>query len=150
MAKVIASTDIAVPAEAIWSLLCDPYRYPEFADPVDRMVEVPDEAMGPGYVYKAHGGIPPFKAESEWTVTVFEPMHRQVHVGDDGTMTLHLDNLLEPTETGTRFIQILELRPRWYMALLNAILWPLFMRRRAQKGMDRTGENVKRIAEGGA
>lgn len=149
MPRVTSSTDIDAPPEVIWNLLCDPYRYPEIADPTDRMIQVPDEEMGVGYTYKEFGGVPPFKAESEWTVTVFEPLHRQVHVGDDGTMRLFLDNILEPTDTGTRFIQILELKPRWYMAPLNALLWPLMMRRRAQKTMDRTGENTKRIAEGG-
>lgn len=147
MARVTSSTDIDAPPEAVWALLCDPYRYPEIADPTDRMVEVPDEEMGVGYVYKEYGGVPPFKAESRWRVTVFEPMHRQVHIGDDGNMTMYLDNLLETTGRGTRFVQVLELKPRWYLAPLNAVLWPLFMRRRAQKAMDQTGLNAKRIAE---
>ena len=67
------------------------------------MIDVPDEDMDVGYVYREYGGIPPFKSESEWRITVFEPIRRQVHVGDDGQVTLNLDNVLQPIESGTRF-----------------------------------------------
>lgn len=147
MAEVIASTDIAAPPDVIWGLLCDPLRYPELADPTDRMLQVPDEEMGVGYVYREYGGIEPFKGESTWRVTVFEPKRRQVHVGDDGSMTMDLTIELDPTETGTRLTQRLTLTPRWYLRPLNAILWPLMMRKRAQTAMDKTVLNVKRAAE---
>lgn len=147
MAEVIASTVIAVPPEAIWALMCAPHRYPELADPTDRMLSVPDEEMGVGYVYREYGGVPPFKGESTWRVTVFEPMRRQVHVGDDGSMTLDLSIELDPVEAGTRLTQRLRMTPRWYLRPLNAVLWPLMMRTRAQQAMDKTVLNVKRIAE---
>ncbi|MDX1547093.1 MAG: SRPBCC family protein [Rhodothermales bacterium] len=147
MAEVIASTDIAAPPAAIWALLCDPQCYPELADPTDRMLSVPDEEMGAGYVYREYGGVPPFKGESTWRVTVFEPMRRQVHVGDDGAMTMDLHIELEPTATGTRLTQRLAMTPRWYLAPVNLLLWPLLMRKRAQEAMDKTVVNVKRMAE---
>lgn len=93
MTSVIASTDIAAPSNVIWELLCDPRRYPEFADPADRMLSVPNEEFGAGIVYREYGGIPPFKAESTWRVMAFEPMQRQVHVGDDGSMINGLQSL---------------------------------------------------------
>lgn len=147
MGKVIASADIAAPPDVIWALMCDPHRYPELADPTDRMLSVPEEEFGVGYFYQEYGGVPPFKGESTWRVTVFEPMRRQVHVGDDGSMTLDLTIELDPTESGTRFTQRLEMKPRWYLRPLNAVLWPLLMRKRAQMTMDKTVLNVKRIAE---
>lgn len=150
MPKVIASTDIAAPADPIWALLCEPSRYPEFADPTDRMLDVPDGPFGVGSVYREHGGVPPFKAESTWRVTAFEPRRRQVHVGDDGAMTLQLTIELVPVAGGTRLIKTLDLRPRWYLRPVMAVLWPLLMRRRAQATMDRTVQNVKRIVEADA
>ena len=41
----------------------------------------------------------------------------------------------------------IEMRPKWYMALPNALLWPLMMRKRSQAVMDGTTANVKRILE---
>lgn len=147
MSKVVASIEVGGSPEAIWALMCDPHRYPELADPTDRMLEVPEEPMGVGYVYKEYGGVPPFKGESEWHVTEFEPMRRQVHVGDDGSMTLDLTIELAPTSEGTTLTQTLELKPRWYLVPVNAIMWPLMMRNRAQEAMDKTVANVKRMVE---
>lgn len=147
MPKVIASTDVAAPADVIWALMCDPGRYPEFADPTDRMLSVPEEEFGVGSVYREHGGIPPFKDESTWRVTVFEPKRRQVHVGDDGSITFHLTVELDPSETGTHLTQTLVLKPRWYLRPPFAVLWLLFMQGRAQRAMDKTVLNVKQIAE---
>ena len=145
--QVTSSIEIAAPPTAIWELMCDPSRYAEIADPTDRMIHVPDPPFGLGSVYREYGGIPPFKGESEWRVTVFEPERRQVHVGDDGMMTLDLTIEIEPTEAGARLTQTLALKPRWYIAPVNALLWPLLMHRRAQAAMDRTVENVKRAVE---
>lgn len=147
MSEVKASIHIDAPPGAIWALLCDPRCYPEYADPTDRMLSVPDEQMGVGYVYKEYGGVPPFKGESTWEVTAFEPMRRQVHVGDDGAMTMHLEVDLEPRDGGTRLTQRLELTPRWYLRPVHLVLWPLLLHKRAQEAMDKTVRNAKRMAE---
>ncbi len=147
MAQTTASTQINTGPEVIWALMCDPNRYPEIADPTERMIDVPDGEIGVGYVYKEYGGIRPFIGESEWRVTEFEPMRRQVHIGDDGSMTMNLLVELAPTDGGTRFTLTLGMKPRWYLAPVNAILWPLLMRKRAREGIDKTVANVKRIAE---
>jgi carbon monoxide dehydrogenase subunit G len=148
MAEVTATVEIEAPAEKIWALMCDPHRYPEFADPTDRMLMVPTEPMGVGYTYREYGGIPPFKGESTWEVTVFEPMQTQVHVGDDGSMIFNLSVELAPVGSGTRLTQRLHLLPRWYLRPVSAVLWPLLLRNRAQSAMDKTVQNVKRLAEG--
>ena len=147
MAEVLAASDVAAPPEVIWALLCDPTCYPELADPTDRMLAVPDGEFGVGSEYREYGGVPPFKGESTWRVTVFDPIRRQVHVGDDGAATMTLDILLEPHEGGTRYSQRLAMEMRWYMRPVMAVLWPLMMRGRAQEAMDKTVANVKRMAE---
>jgi carbon monoxide dehydrogenase subunit G len=147
MPRVTASIDISAAPDAIWNLMCDPNTYPELADPTDRMIDVPDAEFGVGYVYKEYGGIAPFKGESEWEVTEYEPMTRQVHVGDDGQMTINLQIQLDEIEGGTRLTQSIDMTPRWYMLPVNAVLWPLMMRKRAQAAMDKTVANVKRMVE---
>jgi len=147
MAQVTASREIRAAPESVWALMCEVNRYPELSDATDRMLDVPKEEMGVGYIYREYGGIPPFKSESEWRITEFEPIRRQVHVGDDGTMRIDLNIELNPTEAGTRLTMTLALRPRWFLAPVNAILWPLFMRKRSQEAIEKTVANAKRIIE---
>ena len=147
MALNTASTEIRAAPESVWALMCDVNRYPEVSAATDRMVNVPKEDIAVGYVYREYGGIPPFKSESEWRVTEFEPIRRQVHVGDDGMVKLDLSIDLLPTQAGTRLTMTVALRPRWFVAPVNAILWPLFMRKRGQEAVDKTVANAKRIVE---
>ena len=147
MYGVAASTDIGTPPDVVWELLCDPHRYPELVDSTYRMVHVPEEPMGEGYSYKEYAGVGPFKSESEWMVTEFLPKARQVHQGDDGTIGFHLQIDIEPTNTGCRLTQRLDMEPRGLAKLANTVLWPLFMHRQAQQSMDRTVANVKAAAE---
>jgi len=147
MPSVVSSIDIATPPDTVWALMCDPHRYPEFADPAERMIDVPDAEFGVGYTYTEYGGIKPFLSESRWTVTAFEPKTRQVHEGDDGKMRFHLTIDLTPTDGGTRLEQTLQLRPRWYLTPVTALMWPIMMRKRGQEAMDKTVANVKRLTE---
>lgn len=147
MAQITASTEIRAAPESVWALVCDVNRYPELVDATDRMVDVPKEDIGVGYVYREYGGLPPFKSESEWRVTEFEPIRRQLHVGGDGMVKADLSIDLLPTQAGTRLTMTIAIRPRWFIAPVNAILWPLFMRKRAQAAIDQTVANHKRIAE---
>ena len=64
MYAVTATTEIAAPPEAVWSVLEDPARYPEIADPTDRMLEVPEGTLAQGAVYREYGGIPRSRARA--------------------------------------------------------------------------------------
>lgn len=144
---VVASTEIESGPEPIWALMSDPNRYPDFVDATERMLDVGTGDFGVGSIYKEYGGIKPFLGESEWRVTAFEPMRHQAHIGDDGKMRMPLDIELAPTDGGTRLTITLGLEPRWFLAPVNAILWPLMMRKRAQDVLDKTVANTKRIIE---
>ena len=56
MAQVTASTEIRAAPESVWALMCDPNRYNEWADPTDRMLDVPKEDIGVDFVYREYGG----------------------------------------------------------------------------------------------
>ena len=144
---VAASTDIGAPPEVMWALYCDPHRYPEFAHATERMLHVPDGPMGVGYTYREVGVMGPFRSEDEWRVTRFEPTRRQVHEADDGTARTQLEIHIEPTPTGCRVTQRFGIAPRGAMRLATAVLWPLFLRRLAQRAMDITVANYKAAAE---
>jgi carbon monoxide dehydrogenase subunit G len=145
--RVDASTPVAAPPAVVWTLLSDPHRYPELVDQTHRMVHVPDGPMGVGYTYREYAGVGPFKSESQWTVTEFEPDHRQVHEGDDGAMGMHLVIEIDRTGTGSRLTQRIALEPRGALKVGLTVLWPLVMRRLLQRSMDRTVANVRGAAE---
>ena len=147
MADVTGTTLINTGPEPIWELMCDPNRYPDFVENTERMVDVGSGDFGVGYVYKEYGGLKPFLGESEWRVTEFEPMRHQTHVGDDGKMRIHLDIDLDPKDEGTNLTLKVVLEPRWFIAPVSAVMWPLVMRKRAQADMDGTTANVKRLLE---
>jgi len=144
---VAASTDIDAPPDVVWDLYCDPHRYPELAHATERMLHVPDGPIGVGYRYREIGVMGPFKSEDEWEVTEFEPMRRQVHLVDDGTARSHLEIGIEPTPAGCRVTQRFGVEPRGAMKAVITVLWPLFMRRLAQRAMRLTVANFKAAAE---
>ena len=144
---VTASTVIDASPDVVWDLYCDPHRYPEIAHATERMLHVPDGPMRVGYTYKEIGVMGPFKSEDEWEVTEFQPTRRQVHVADDGTVRTHLEIGIEPTRTGCRVTQRFGVEPRGAMKVGTAVMWPLFLRRLAQRAMDITVANVKAAAE---
>lgn len=147
MPRITAHIDIDAPVDSVWELMNQPARYPEYAVPTDEMLDIGDGAVGEGYTYQEHGGIPPFKSDSTWVVTVYEPKTRQVHEGDDGQMRLHLDIRIDPAGTGSRLGMTIDIKPRWFMVPVNVVMWPLMMRKRTQDAMDQTVANVKRIVE---
>lgn len=147
MPHVTSSTVIDTGPEPIWALMSDPHRYPDFVDATDRMVDVGSGTFGVGYTYKEFGGVGPFRSESEWVVTEFEPMRYQAHLGDDGKMRMPLSIELEQVGQATRLTITFGLQPRWFLALPFGLLWPLMMRKRTQRVMDVTVETARRIVQ---
>ena len=147
MARVIAEIDVAAPPEKIWAVIEDPRRYAELSPPTERMIEVPEGPLGVGSVYRQYGGIKPFVSESTWEVVEWNPPRHTVHIGDDGTAKIHLTIDIRETDLGSHLRQEVEVRPRWWLAGPNAVMWPLMMRRRVQDAMDRTVLNLKRVVE---
>jgi hypothetical protein len=147
MPSVTAMCDVDSGPEPIWELMSTPARYPDFVDATDRMVDVGSGPFGVGYVYKEYGGIKPFLSESTWTVTEFEPLHHQTHLGDDGKVRMPLNIALTPEGDRTRLTITFGLRPRWFVAPVALLLWPIMMRRRAQAVLDRTVMTAKQIVE---
>ena len=139
--KIYASPDI------VWGTISKPELYPKISDVTDRMISVPDDEFGRGYVYEEYGGVPPFKAESHWKVIEYEPKRRQVHIGDDGSTKTILTFEFKPTGNGTHVIQKIRLKPRWFLWPIFYVMWLLFMKKRGQNALDKTISNFKRVAE---
>ena len=145
--RIETSIDIAARPDAVWELLMQPGRYPEFASPSDEITELGDGVVEPGYVYKERGGIPPFKSEVTWTVADVDHGRRLVADGTDGKVRIHVDWELTEIESGSHLIHTMQMKPAWFLVPVMAVMWPLMMRTRAQDALDGTMANVKRIVE---
>lgn len=143
MVRIVRTIDVSATPEAIWELMSDVRRLPEFVDDIDRMISLPEGDLGVGYTYRTYEGIPPFKSEVEWVVTEFEAVRRQVHHGDDGKMRIDLTVEIVPLDAARRLTLTLDLRPRWFLRPLNWVLWPILMRTRSLASMDRTMANIE-------
>lgn len=149
MKRVSSTVEIDSGPEPIWRLLSEPKRYSDYVTVTEKLLDASDESVQVGSTYREFGGIPPFIGESGWIVTEYEPMTHQHHIGDDGKMRMLLDLDVEPIDDATLLTITLVLEPRWFLVVPNAILWPLMMRGRAQKVIDDTVANAKRIVEAG-
>lgn len=148
MRRVSSTVVIDSGPEAVWRLLSEPDRYPDYVPAADRLLATSDQSVRAGTTYREYGGIAPFIGESDWVVREYEPMRHQHHVGDDGMVRMLLDlDVDEVDDDHTRLTISLEVRPRWFMAVPNAILWPVLMRRRAQQVVDGTVANAKHLVE---
>ena len=150
MPHVSSTVEISSGPEPIWRLLSEPKRYPDYVTATEKLLSASDETVKIDSQYREYGGVPPFLGESDWVVTEYEPMTHQHHIGDDGKMRMLLDLDVEGIDdTRSRLTITLGMEPRWFLAAPNAILWPLMMRKRAQKVIDDTVANAKRIVEAG-
>jgi uncharacterized protein YndB with AHSA1/START domain len=149
MPTIASSVEIAAPEAAVWDLVSDPRRYPEWVVQTDHMLDVPSNGLREGATYREYAGIAPFKSESEWRVTAFEPHRHQVHLGDDGTVELELTIEIEPVDGQSRLTQTFEVRPRGMVALVMRVMWPIVMRRRLQSANDQSVANAKHLLEVG-
>ena len=147
MFNISAATDINCSAEQLWDLIDDTERYPEWIEVTDRMLEVPEGGLAKGVTYREYGGISPFKGESTWKVTEYEPRSRQVHIGDDGSMTMTLEVIINAHEDGVTLVQNLHFKPRWWILPMTLIMWPALMGRRGRAAIGKTQANAKAILE---
>lgn len=147
MAVIGGTRSIEASIEAVWSLLSDVDSYPRWVDATDRILERQPGDLNEGYRYREYGGLPPFKGESTWTITEWSPKARQVHVGDDGFVTMDLEIGLSG-DAQTDVSMALTMTPRWFVAPVFYLVWPLMMRSRAEKTMQKTLDHLKAELEG--
>ena len=150
MPRIVTSRTMKATPDQVWDLIDDAKRWPEWVEVIDRMVDLPDGELREGSEYREAGGIAPFKGESTWRVSEYERPRRIVHEGDDGQMRMVVAHVLTARGDATEFHQTVELTPRWWMAPLVAVTWPLFMRARGEAAMDATLDNMQRILEQGS
>ena len=150
MPVIHSTTDTEAIPSAVWDLLCDVVRYPDWVVAIDTVLSLPADGLRLGATYREAGGIAPFKGTTEWLVTEFDALRQQVLEGSDGRVRMHFTVDLSTTEHGARISQRLRVTPRWFIAPLFYATWLPFMRRRTQAALDQTGVNMQRLLEADA
>jgi carbon monoxide dehydrogenase subunit G len=80
--EVSSSAPVAAPPERVWEALCDTASYAEWVDGTDEVTRT-DGPAAPGSTYhEVNPILGPWKANTRWTVTEFDPPRRQVHRGE--------------------------------------------------------------------
>ena len=148
MATIQGSVDIAAPRQAVWDVMSDVSRYSELGSFTDEAIMVSDGELCKGSVYSETGKIAGMKYNSEWTVTEFDPVSRQVHVGVESSMRIEVTwDLVESDAENTKAFQVVELTMMPKFRPLGILLEKSFVTRMMTKGLVDLRENLKRIAE---
>ncbi len=148
MPVIKGSVDISAPRQAVWDMLCDVSRYPEFGSITESVAMVSDGDFGEGSVYSESGKVAGMKSTSEWTVTRFDPIAEQVHVGEESTMHIELTwTLAEIDSENTRATQVVDLTMMPKFRPLGIALEALFVTRMLTKEMESLRGDFKRIIE---
>lgn len=145
--RIERTTDIEAPPEQVWDLVNDFDRMTEWVTFADELTYLSDGAVGEGTVYRETGGVGPMGGESEWEITAFEPLERQVHVGDLGIMEPVLTMTFDAIDGGTRFGQSIELVALPGIRPVGWLLERIVIVRVMGSGLEETQANLKRLAE---
>jgi len=148
MPIIEGSVDIGAPRQAVWDLMCDVSRYSEFGNITDEAHMVSDGEFGKGSVYSESGKVAGMKYTSEWTVTHFDPISKQVHFGVESSMHIELTwTLAEIDAENTRATQVVNVKMMPKFRPLGVLIEKLFVTRKMTKELATLREDLKRIAE---
>jgi len=80
--EIVVAGELAAPPEAVWALICDLRRVPEWVDATVAMTRLHQPIAARGVTYSERTRIMgPLMATTHWEITELEPPRRQVHVG---------------------------------------------------------------------
>ncbi len=148
MGQITSMVDIAAPVENVWNAFSDPHGWPDWIENTVAILSVEGEPLAEGTTYRERSIVMgPWKSESRWKVTRFQPHSIQVHEGHlPGVGALVLTVGFEPAgEEGTRFS--MALRYDTILGPLGALLDRLMVNRMMQRSFDRSVVEFKTRVE---
>ena len=138
---------IDAPPEAVWALISDIRRGPEWVTVMEEVVHVSDEQTTQGTVYREISKIGPSRSETEWRITRFDPPRVQIHECKEPTLQATLTMQVEPDGTGSRFIHQTDFEMLPVFRPLGWLAESLVGKRLMQREMTQTVANAKRLLE---
>ena len=147
------SVDVAAPPAAVWAIVSDPTRTPDWS-PVCRRVEwvPPSAGPGAGARFRGHNQLRMFRWSRECRIDEWEPDRTiafHTLVGD--RVSTEWRYTLEPTATGTRLTETYRARflPVWVWLMRKLPGAASTSDRDTRRNLSTSLANLKRLAEAG-
>jgi len=100
MLHVTASAIVAAPQDAVFELLSDTARYPEWVTGTDAVTRTDGPASEGSSYDEINPVLGPWKAKTHWRVVDFEPPLRQLHSTGDIPLSSHFEVVMEAAPEG--------------------------------------------------
>ncbi len=110
--------------------------------------DVSDTPLRQGSTYRERAKPGPREGSYDWRVEEWEEPRRQVHSHASFEMEARLTCLLEESDGGTRYRQVMSYRMLPKLRPLGWVLERAFIQRKMHSDMERFLANAKRIIEG--
>lgn len=143
--EVVVVATVQTAADAVWALISDLRRVPEWVEATLAMTRLPQPVATRGVAYSERTRIMgPLVATTHWEVTEVDPPHRQVHVGRargfaPGVLVLEVEPAGDDTTTYTQTVRLTAaLGP--LTPLANRVLEP-----RIRSSLERNVDGLERL-----
>ena len=110
MGYAAANQTIYAPVEAVWQALNDIENTPKWVVGLEDAKVKTGGLYGEGTVYVDYNRLDYALQVTEWHITEFEPISRQVHVSDSSFLPSMMVLTLSPTTEGTRLRMTVDYR----------------------------------------
>ena len=142
MAEGIAEVRLAHPPAAVWAILVDFARAPEWVPGLLATRPLDDGPTAVGRRFWQHLSMQGREAEAEVAITAFEPERVLAHEGSAGPIDLGARFELEPDGDGTRLTQHWELRLGGILKMMEPMVVGL-----ARQNADQALQNLAELLE---
>ena len=143
MPRIHRTEHIQASPQAVWDLMCDIRRGPEWVTVMLEVLHVSEGPIGKGSSYRELSKVGPSKSETEWTITEFNPPKVQVHESRGKELQAVLTLRVEPDGEGARFTHQTEYKMMPGFRPLGWLLETVFAHRMMKKGIDSVCEERK-------
>ena len=150
MPTIEHAAEIERPAAAVWAVLEDVRRLPEFSASTVAVRDAPERLIAPGQTFSQEVKVLGRRFDSEWVVKELEPGRRLTIEGDVGYGVRYcLTETLEPLGPDrSRFA--IRIDYRLPLGVLGRVAGRLGVERRAEAEAGEVVAGMKRLVEGGA
>jgi carbon monoxide dehydrogenase subunit G len=146
--EVTASAVIGVPPAELWELISDTSRYAEWVAGTAEVTRT-DGPASEGSTYDEINPIMgPWRAKTRWTVTEFDPPHRQVHRTEDVPFASEFLVIIDLAPSGDGSEVTVKLRANPSLGVLGASVLRI-LKSQTRKDNERTVKNLAKLATSG-
>ena len=146
--EVTASAVSAAPPAELWELVSDTSRYAEWVEGTAEVTRTDGPAREGSTYDEINPIMGPWRAKTRWTVTEFDPPHRQVHRGEDIPFASEFLVIIDLAPSGDGSQVTVTLRANPSLGAFGAGVLRI-LKSRTRKDNERTVGNLAELAARG-